>query len=370
MDAKELKLFNRPALILIVLAIVIFNYFTMSQYAERFDWDGGEIFIIRKSLNNPVGFLIWILLIPLIIKLSNQFPYSRTNVPNILKHVLASIVLSMIVNACSWLLIDSVLYLFDSEFSSSYFRRYFNNFTLYFFDIDYMGVVIYWLVLIYLSSIEYYKKYRSETLRRSEAEKLITKAELQALKMQVQPHFLFNTLHSISSLVDENTEEAQEVIGRLGELLRYSLDYGKTDFVTLSTELKFIDNYLAIEKVRFKNRLNVSSEIEKQCENAQIPGFILQPLIENTIKHGLAKTNRKCHVRIIANRVENRLNLEIIDDGNGSESIVKGIGLQNIESRLSNYYENDFHFSYQYESPHGFKVTIMIPFTENSDWNE
>ncbi len=364
MDNKELKLFNKPVLILIVFVILILNYFTMSKYAERFEWDGGDIFVVRKSLNYPVKFLIWIFTIPLIVKLSNWFPYARTNFPNIIKHILFSIGFTLIIDACSWVSTDLVLYLFDSEFSISHFRDYIENIDLYFFNIQYIGVVIYWLVLIYLTSIDYYKKYQDETIKRSEAERLITKAELQALKMQVQPHFLFNTLHSISSLVDENTTEAQEVIGRLGDLMRYSLDQGKTDFVTLSTEIEFVENYLEIEKVRFKDRLNISYQIEESCKNAYLASFILQPLIENAIKHGFAKTNRNCSITILAKKINDKLKLEITDDGNGSKTIVKGIGLENTENRLKNYYGSRYEFKYENIEPRGFKVSMLIPFKE------
>lgn len=205
---KEPKLFNKPILVLIVLVIFVLNYLTMSKYAERFEWDGGGIFIFRKSVNYPVMFLIWVFVTPVVVKLNRKILYTRTKIKSILWHIVFSLVLSLFVNAGSWMGTGFLLYFLDQKTSLDYFQNYFSNFDLYFFNIQYIGIIIYWLVLIYLSSIEYFKKYRNETVRRTEAESLIAKAELQALKMQVQPHFLFNTLHSVSSLMDENTAEA------------------------------------------------------------------------------------------------------------------------------------------------------------------
>ena len=153
--------------------------------------------------------------------------------------------------------------------------------------------------------------------------------------------------------------------------MRYSLDQGKTDFVTLSTEMEFIENYLEIEKVRFKERLKIAYEIDPSCRKAYIASFILQPIIENAIKHGFAKTTEICHINVMAQKSGNNLKLVITDDGNGSESIVKGIGLENTESRLRNHYGSDYEFNYQNITPHGFRVSISVPLREqNDDANE
>jgi len=361
MKEKEPKLFNKPILVLIVILTFVFNYYTMEKYAERFEWEGGPVYIFRKSVNNPMMFLVWVFIIPIVTKLHDRFPYTRAAGKNLLWHLLFSIVITLFVDSLSWIGTGAALYLFDTTFSKDYFQNYFDNIDLYFFNLSYTGVIIYWLVIIYLSSISYYKKYRNETIKRTEAESLIAKAELNALKMQVQPHFLFNTLHSISSLIDENTEEAQDVIGRLGDLMRYTLDQRKTDFVTLKTELEFIENYLEIERVRFKERLMVHYQVDKTCESIFIAGFILQPLIENAIKHGFAKTNRKCNIVISAALEAQFLNITITDDGNGSEVITKGVGLENTENRLKNYYVDHYEFNYQNTQPHGFKVVMKIP---------
>jgi LytS/YehU family sensor histidine kinase len=157
-----------------------------------------------------------------------------------------------------------------------------------------------------------------------------------------------------------NSEEAQDVIGRLGDLLRYSLDQ-KNDFITLEQELNFIENYLEIEKARFKDRLSIEYKVSEDSKKVLIAGFILQPIIENAVKHGLSKTNRKCTISIVSDINDEMLCIEVADDGNGSESIVNGIGFENTRQRLQNYYEDNFVFTYGNTVPHGFQVVMRIP---------
>ncbi len=186
--------------------------------------------------------------------------------------------------------------------------------------------------------------------------------------MQMQPHFLFNTLHSISSLIDEDKEEAQDVIGRLGDLLRYTLDQHKNDFVSLKTELDFINNYLEVERARFKERLIVEYQIEKETNEVFIASFILQPLIENAIKHGLSKTNKSCTITIRSKMEDAMLTIEIMDNGKGSESIHKGVGLNNTEQRLQSYYDKHYKFSYGNTKPNGFQVLMKVPIKYREDF--
>ena len=351
---------SKKYLLIIVLVFIVYNFYTMSLFAEHFKWEAGLDFILAKSSRIPLFFLFWILIIPFVLKLKEKFPFSMVEKKNVFIHIIFCFVLSVVIEFLTEFLTISVLYLFENTLYKQRLNRVFDIYYIMLVNISLVNVVIYWLILTYQSSLEYFTKFKTESIRRSEAENLIVKAELNALKMQIQPHFLFNTLHSVSSLIDEDKEEAQDVIGRLGELLRYTLDQ-ESDFITLQSELAFIRNYLGIEKIRFKDRLLINYQIDKESEAALVPSFILQPIIENTIKHGLSKTNKQCTVRISSSIENDKLNIKIIDDGNGSEIIAKGIGLDNTENRLKNYYGSNYEFTYKNLKETGFSVLIKIP---------
>lgn len=360
MSKSPYEFVKRSHLLLILFIVYLINYFTLQLFAIRFDWEEDQAFIVGKSIGIPLMLLVWVFAIPLVVKLKERFPISQKEKRNIVLHIILSVLLSMIVDFIAEVLKISVLYLFESDYYLEYAQTYFNHIDIRVLNLRFFSVATYWLIFVYYSSVDFYKKYKNETLKRAEAESLIAKAELNALKMQIQPHFLFNTLHSISSLIDEDTEEAQDVIGRLGNLLRYTLDE-KEDFIPLKKEIGFIENYLEIEKARFKDRLLVIYDIQKESENAYIASFILQPLIENAIKHGLSKTNRECTIVIQSGITDSLLRIEVSDNGNGSTAIEKGIGLDNVVNRLKNYYQDNFEFRYQNIQPNGFKVVMKIP---------
>ena len=351
---------KKSHLLFILFGAYLINYLVLQLYAVRFDWGDDQAPIVGKAITIPLMLLVWFLAIPLVVKLKDRFPLTTDKRSNIFIHILLSILLSIVLDFFAELLKIGILFLFESDFYLEYAQTYFNNIDIRLINLRFFSVATYWMIFIYLSSIDYYKKYQNEALKRAEAESLIAKAELNALKMQIQPHFLFNTLHSISSLIDEDREEAQDVIGRLGNLLRYTLDQ-KQDFIPLQKEIGFIENYLEIEKARFKDRLEIIYDIQKESEPILIANFILQPLIENAIKHGLSKTNRKCTIYIKSRVIDKRLAIEVSDDGNGSTPIEKGIGLENVTNRLRNYYTDDFEFNYHNVQPHGFKVNMNIP---------
>lgn len=362
MKSTEVKIFNQWHILMIILLVFIINYAAMTLYSIRLDWQDSEgVYVLGKSVTLPFIFLIWFLATPLVVFFKNRFPYSNTTKKNILIHLAISLIMAVIISFLAKLLTIGMLYFFGEHYYQEEMTSYFGNIDMYLLNIRFVGVLIYWLTFIYLSNIDFYKKYKNESLKRAEAESLITRAELNALKMQIQPHFLFNTLHSISSLIDEDTIEAQDVIGRLGDLLRYTLDQQKEDFITLKTELSFVENYLEIERVRFKNRLQVFYKIEQESKECYIASFILQPLIENAIKHGLAKTNRRCMITVTSKVEGDFLCISVSDNGNGSDTIEKGVGIDNIEQRLKNYYGDNFRFNYHNLVPHGFQATMYIP---------
>jgi two-component system LytT family sensor kinase len=207
---------------------------------------------------------------------------------------------------------------------------------------------------------------RSATFRQQEESELM-RARLSTLRSQVNPHFLFNTLNSISSLIRIDPEKAREMVRRLSEVFRKSLDLER-DYVSVAEELEFIDNYLGIETVRFgEDRLRVEKRIEKETLNDLVPALILQPLLENAIKHGASKGSGPTAVRIEAKRVRNRLHLEVEDSGpgleDGSEEEVfrNGVGLRNVRDRIRTAYGEEARFALERGGSGGLRVVLEFP---------
>jgi two-component system, LytTR family, sensor kinase len=179
-------------------------------------------------------------------------------------------------------------------------------------------------------------------LRTSQLQAQLEKARLQALKSQLQPHFLFNTLNSISALMLTNVEAADRMITRLGDLLRISLETAGTQMTTLSRELEFVSCYLEIEKVRFEERLSVRIDVAPETLDASVPHLLLQPLVDNAIKHGISRLVAGGEIRISATINDGDLNLEVRDNGPGlhepSHFRSSGVGLRITRERLETIY--------------------------------
>ena len=188
----------------------------------------------------------------------------------------------------------------------------------------------------------YYQRFRERELRTSQLEAQLEKARLQSLKSQLQPHFLFNTLNSISALMLTNVEAADRMITRLGDLLRISLETAGTQMTTLSRELEFVNCYIEIEKVRFEERLKVTIDVAPETLDASVPHLLLQPLVDNAIKHGISRLGSGGEIRISATQDGDDLHLEVRDNGPGikepGRSPSGGVGLKITRERLETIY--------------------------------
>jgi two-component system LytT family sensor kinase len=212
---------------------------------------------------------------------------------------------------------------------------------------------------------QYARQARERALNEGRLAARLANAELQVLKMQLHPHFLFNTLNTIYNLIPVNEKEAQSMIARLSNLLRFSLDHVATEKVTLKHELDFLMEYIGIEKVRFEERLIVEKDVPANTLHAEVPNMILQPLVENAIRHGIGNKAGGGTIVISTRRDNGRLLIEVTDDGkppapgkNGA-----GIGLANTRARLTKLYGHDFSFSLE-QFGQGARVSLDIPFQE------
>jgi two-component system, LytTR family, sensor kinase len=271
----------------------------------------------------------WAVLTPLVAWLARRYPIRRGFVTKALfVHVPAGLVLAIVKVALTRVLrlpiVPSVEYFQISDLSTHY--------------------IMYWALVAAVHALTYYRAGREGELRASQLEARLADARLQLLKMQLHPHFLFNTLNAISELVHEEPATADRMIASLSELLRESLDAGADDQVTLARELQLLDRYVDIQRARFGDRLDVRVEVEPEARAALVPILILQPLVENSIRHGLAARVRAEHVQIRAVRRDDRLILEVADDGIGlgpDGAAREGIGLGNARARLQALYGPD-----------------------------
>ncbi len=198
------------------------------------------------------------------------------------------------------------------------------------------GYLMYVILLMFFYAVNYYQSLKEKIKKEVEYKALIREAELQALKSQINPHFLFNSLNSISSLTISNPEKAQEMVINLSTFMRYSLMHSEKEMVSFARELDNIKLYLSIEKVRFGRKLNAEFEIDPVCLEAEIPNMILQPLFENAIKYGVYETTDQVIIKTTCTCEGNAIKISILNDYDASSIKRKGegIGLRNIRKRM------------------------------------
>ena len=225
-----------------------------------------------------------------------------------------------------------------------------------------------WSALYFaIKSYRIFQEVRESALRSAA---MAHEAQLKMLRYQLNPHFLFNTLNAISTLVlEQNTELANRMVTKLSSFLRYSLDNDPLQKITLEQELQALQLYLDIEKVRFEERLALHLDIEESAKDALIPSLLLQPLIENAIKYGIARAEGGGNLRISAKVFAGDLLMEVSDDGPGCELVnnripdAKGVGLKNTRERLATIYGAEHSIKLSQTDPHGLTICIRIPYT-------
>jgi len=228
-----------------------------------------------------------------------------------------------------------------------------------------ISFINYWSILGAGYAFEYYRRFREQQLQATRLQAMLVEAQLQALKMQLHPHFLFNTLHAISALMDEDVKAARRMIARLSELLRLTLENAGQQEVPLRQELDALERYLEIEQIRFQDRLTVKISIEPETLEARVPNLILQPIVENSIRHGIAPCSDAGRIEISAARQNGHLELSVRDDGPGmveSETGKEGIGLANTRSRLQQLYGDAHRLEIRNASEGGLVVKMLIPY--------
>ena len=334
------------------------------SYAAAIGENNKEFGFVSALRLNLVQFYLWAILAPLVFRFSRRFPIELRplNVRNLLLYFPALISFAGI----HQLIQLAILWSITPRWRQKY-PALIDCYRAYFAFGFYIDLIIALLIVIAVHALLYYQNFRASELAQSSLKTQLAQAQLRALKMQLHPHFLFNTLHSISSLVLEDPQKANSMIARLGDFLRLTVENSEQQLVTLKEETEFLRCYLDIEQVRFGDRLTVAVELEPQTLSAQVPHLILQPVVENAIQHAIAPRAARGHINIGAKRLNSLLRVTISDNGPGISSNAnslgkKCVGLSNVRSRLQQFYGPDFRFELMNAGDGGLTVVIEIPF--------
>ena len=325
-----------------------------------------------SSALNFFKFCLWLGLTPLIFQLVKRFGFERreTFLVNTIIHISSNFLFSGFHTIVYTLLVSVVGgYQAITPNIATLFEEYF------FFGNFFLNILLYALIVIMIQAYLLSDKYQTEEKRNLHLKAEPASAELQALKMQLQPHFLFNALHSISSLTIVNPLKANRMIARLGEFLRMTLDSSEQQLVSLNEEIEFLRCYLEIEQIRFSDRLTLEFEIDAATLEARVPHLILQPLVENAFKHGIAPFAAPGQITISAQKKENRLLLQVADNcaKNGETEDAprrgklneksSGTGLPNVRLRLEHFYPKNFRLEMLQTDNGDMTVELEIPLT-------
>jgi two-component system, LytTR family, sensor kinase len=236
------------------------------------------------------------------------------------------------------------------------------------------SVVLFWTIFFLLRGIGYYQLYREKEYVALQLQTQIANAQLRALRMQLNPHFLFNTMNSISSLMQTDIAAADKMLEQLSSLLRITLERGEVQLIPLSDEMEFIEMYLAMQDRRFTGRVRQEIFVEPDLHDALIPAMLLQPVIENAYTHGLCKLERDGRIVVDIRRQNESLAISVVNSGlglhpvptNGSQH--RGVGLANVKDRLRLHYGRDQAFTIEEQEQGKVRVTLRLPlqFAENS----
>ena len=357
------KLWVRLLLIWGIWALVAI-FFASQVYTVYYN-DANPISFRRAFLVQGLICLLWALATPLVFWLARRIRIERNNWRrSVLLHVIISVALSV-----PMITIDYLIYMI--QIGSGGNLTMLRTFKFVFYNLD-RSLLIYWLIVLISHAFNYYNSYRKGELKASQLRTQLVQAQLEALKMQLHPHFLFNTLHSISALLNQDVEAARSMISRLGDFLRLTLENAGTQEVTVQQELEFLNGYLEIERIRFQDRLTTSVKVDPDVLDQRVPNLILQPLVENALRHAISNSNGG-RIEIVVTPRNGMLRIEVKDNGPGmrlvrsiSDRSKTGLGLANTKARLERLYGSKHSLALANEPAGGLVVTMELPRSSES----
>ncbi len=356
-------------------------FFLQSAYAESFYEEAKRPTnkeIINIFIDRLVAAYIWLLLTPLIIWLSENI--AQRNLPFVavlLLHLVVGLSFTLvhipIYTTYIFVTHSFVPWMYEGVFvrmPDVTYGEYLYNSLL---RVNHVYRLLYYSIIIAIHfAFDYFRKYSEREIRASQLELQLKEAQIRTLHQQLQPHFLFNTLNGISSLMYQSVDQADKMLTYLGDLLRISLERMNVQEVPLKDDIAFIERYLLIEKTRMGDRLIVKTNFQPDTLDALVPCMMAQPILENAIKHGVAPNAKQGTITASSWRIAEKLFLQIEDDGKGftdplEHNVLKGYGIKNTLERLQILYGNNHSLTFSNKETGGLRVTLSIPFRMNTD---
>ncbi|HEV2912062.1 MAG TPA: histidine kinase [Pyrinomonadaceae bacterium] len=338
--------------------LLFFSYRYLDDLARERTGTFGE-----RLIEEMTGAYAAALLFPLVLRVARRFPFGRRVwLRRLPVHLATLLLFSVLHTTLNWLSRDLVFRLcglgpYDYGIMPIRYLMEFAN-----------DAIVYSLFVALIHLFDYYRESRDQEVRTALLEARLTQAQLQALRLQLQPHFLFNALNTISAVIYEDAGRADRMIARLSDLLRLALRNSTAQEVTLQEELEFLELYLELMRARFEERLVVKFEVEPETTSALVPQLILQPLVENSIRHAASPSSGTLSIDVSARRSNGALLLEVSDNGPGIRkeqqaiALGDGIGLSNTSERLNQLYGAEHRFSLGASSEGGLLVHVEVPF--------
>lgn len=298
----------------------------------------------------------WALLTPLVMYMARRYPVRGEHATRNWAIQLGAMVTFVIAHVLLFSLATAALETHQPiESFAQIFGRYLLSWTV-------LDAIVFCTLVAVHHAVVYYRVSKDRAIRASQLEARLAQSQLQMLRMQLQPHFLFNTLHSISALMHKDVRRADSMVAALSDLLRMSLQNIGAQEVPLQSELEFLQRYLEIMTLRFGDRLKVTMDVDEETRDARVPNLFLQPLVENSFRHGFGDVGAGS-IRITVRREGEMLRCEVVDDGRGLRSGHKeGVGLASTRQRLQHLYGDQQTFSLRGAPGQGVHVTMAIPF--------
>ena len=324
---------------------------------------GGHVSWVLVGVIELVYWNVWAAFTPLVIALAKRFPLTGPRfVSPIAIHTIASFLMAPLASVTEYFLSRGLLGLLF-RITDPGAPRPLPTFTGSLVSMSLTGVLTYWLVVGLYQSIHFYQAAMERQTRAAQLQTQLSHAELENLKSQLHPHFLFNSLHTIGVLMQEDVDAASHLLVSLGDLLRMALERRENE-ITLQSELEFVGKYLEIEQTRFHDRLKVHMDVPPDLLAVYVPSLALQPLVENAIKHGISVDSAAGRLEIAAQRNNGRVSLRVRDDGPGpalGSRLRFGVGLTNVQSRLKQLYGDESSLELTGGDGRGCEAIITIP---------
>jgi two-component sensor histidine kinase len=361
---SKLRVWNRNALIIFAFWTFIGTY---SSIQVHISWGmaGRPMTWERAFFSEFTYAYAACALTPFVLALARRFPIERQHwFRNLLIHVAVMPIFSAVIKLTWDVIASPPDYYTHTGFT---YEKMFRSIL----SVSDFGAILYGLIVLMHHATEYYRRYQQGTVQAAQLQTQLAQAQVRSLKMQLHPHFLFNTLNSISALIQEDPEGAEAMIARLSDLLRRALENSAAEEIPLRQELDFLNLYLEIERIRFEERLRVEFDIEPVTEEALVPNLLLQPLVENAIRHGIANRVKDGHIRLSAKKRGGDLLLKIADNGSGLSaqgilSLKEGVGLTSTRGRLERLYGSGQRLQLEASESGGVIARIVLPFATQS----